>query len=60
MTDAEFDALARSIRPSVRTGDNEMDLFFRIEFNPNTGMWVRGHPHLARIEQLYHRYYRTQ
>ena len=58
MTDDEFDALARSIRPEVMTGRFNLDAFFLSRFSPDTGMWIHQHPELAKIEQLYHDYYR--
>lgn len=57
MSDAAYDALARSIRPSVATGKFNLDAFFLSKFSPDTGMWIRQHPELANIERLYYRHY---
>lgn len=60
MSDAEFDALARSIRPEVMTGRINLDAFFLSRFSPDTGMWIHQHPELGKVEQLYHDYYRDR
>ena len=57
MSDAEFDALARSIRPSVVTGKFNLDAFFLSRFSPDTGMWIHQHPELAKVETLYYKHY---
>ena len=44
MSDAEYDALAKSIRPSLHTGEPELDAFFARVFSPDTGVWVHHHP----------------
>lgn len=44
MSDAEFDALAMSIQPSMSTGHAVLDRFFMAQFDPFTGLWVRKHP----------------
>ena len=44
MSDAEFDDLSRKIRPEISTGSKMHDEFFRTEFEPDTGMWIRKHP----------------
>ena len=49
MSDAEFDALARQIDVEVLTGHGELDLFFLMDFDPSTGVWVRKHPELQRL-----------
>lgn len=52
MSDGDFDKLCLLIDPEIITGNRKMDAFFRIEFDPSTGAWVRSHPDqdgLARI-----------
>lgn len=44
MSDAEFDALAMKIEPSMSTGHAVLDRFFMAQFDPFTGLWVRKHP----------------
>lgn len=53
--DAAFDALALQIRPQMSTGRDREDAFFRTEFDPSTGMWIRSHPNLAGIRGIYRR-----
>lgn len=55
MTDAEYDALALKIDVSARTGNEELDEFFKKEFDPSTGSWVHGHPELHEIVKIYRR-----
>lgn len=57
MSDAEFDRLARSIRPSVLTGKFNLDAFFLSRFSPDTGMWIHQHPELDKVRALYERRY---
>ncbi len=53
MSDAEFDEICKKIDPSITTGNPVMDNFFKTEFNPDTGMWIRDHPQLDRLEAIY-------
>ena len=53
ISDHEFDALARSIRPEISTGNNQMDRFFRDVFTPDTGVWIRRHPEIVGIRRIY-------
>ena len=57
ISDHEFDQLALKIDLKVRTRDTGMDKFFIKNFTPDTGMWVRNHPNLIRIKQLYEKWY---
>ena len=54
VSDEEFDAAAQAINPSMDTGNPIMDEFFRTEFSPSTGMWIRKHPDLDGIVNRYH------
>ena len=53
ISDAEYDALALSIRPEICTGNAELDAFFRTEFAHYTGSWVHQHPGIKRLAQIY-------
>jgi len=55
MPDCLWDALALSIRPEMSTGHPVMDKFFREVFSPDTGCWVRRHPELEKLVNLYSR-----
>jgi len=57
--DAEYDALARSIDPSISTGNPVIDNFFRDHYNPDTGMWIHRHPELWGIEDIYYKHFVT-
>ena len=58
MSDAEFDELALKIDKSASTTNPQMDEFFATHFQPDTGMWIHQHPELARLDNLYERYYK--
>lgn len=58
MSDAEFDALSRKIRPSVKTGNPRLDIFFKNHFMPDTGMWIQKHPDLEGVKRTYEKYYK--
>lgn len=53
MSDDEFDWLADQVIPSIATGNDKMDKFFREKFIPHSGMWVRSHPEFSKLERLY-------
>ena len=59
MTDHEYDELSRKINPSEETGNDMMDKFFKTQFQPDTGMWVRWHPEVNKLDYLYKKYYKT-
>lgn len=52
MSDAEYDELAKSIRPDVQTGNPTMDTFFAQVFSPDTGVWVHQHPDKAGLRRV--------
>lgn len=53
ISDAEFDAAALLVQPEMDTGNPLLDNFFRTEFSPSTGMWIRRHPELGKVEDKY-------
>ena len=53
MSDAEFDALARSINPLVSTGNPTLDWFFLTSFSPDTGSWVHRHPGIEGLRRIW-------
>lgn len=58
ISDAEFDVLCLEIKPNMKTGNGKMDRFFKNHFDPSTGQWIRKHPQIARIRQIYNDYYK--
>ena len=58
MTDHEFDELSLKINPDVKTGNDLMDDFFKKHFDPSTGMWIRKHPEIQKLNYLYKKYYK--
>ena len=58
MTDHEYDELSRKINPKEKTGNDMMDKFFRTQFQPDTGMWIRVHPELGKLDYIYSTYFK--
>ena len=58
MDDGAFDKMSLLIDPTIATGNKKLDSFFRNKFDPSTGQWIHRHPELAKIAQLYERYYK--
>ena len=58
--DAEFDRLSQEIDLTINTGNEEMDSFFAREFIADSGMWIRKHPNLKRVKELYENFYKTE
>ena len=59
MTDHEYDELSLKINPKEKTGNDMMDKFFRTQFQPDTGMWIRTQPERKKLDYLYKKYYKT-
>ena len=59
MTDHEYDELSLKVNPNEKTGNDMMDKFFRTQFQPDTGMWIRLHPEIKKLEYLYKKYYKN-
>ena len=59
MTDHEYDELSLKINPNEKTGNDMMDEFFKTQFQPDTGMWIRSHPEIKKLEYLYKKYYKN-
>jgi hypothetical protein len=57
MSDAEFDSLSELVDTSISTGNKKLDNFFKKNFEPATGMWVRKHPDKAGLVNIYERYF---
>jgi len=58
VSDGEFDELCLQIDTTIDTRRPELDEYFRKEFDPSTGMWIRNHPELDKIRFIYERYYK--
>ena len=59
MTDHQYDELSLEINQNEKTGNEKMDNFFKTQFEPCTGMWIRKHPEIKRLDYLYKKYYKT-
>lgn len=49
MSDGEFDRECVAVDLSVDTGRADLDEWWRKEFTPGTGMWIRRHPELGLV-----------
>ncbi len=58
MSDTDFDKLALKINPNEKTGNNELDNFFKEHFMPDTGMWIHKHPEKEKLKYIYKEYYK--
>lgn len=54
-----FDLECKLVDLNVRTNRPDLDMWFVINFNPNTGMWIYKHPELPRIKELYEEFYKN-
>ena len=59
MSDHDFDQLSLQINPQQETGNKKMDDFFKKHFKPDTGMWIRAHPEIGKLNYLYKNFYKT-
>ncbi len=58
MSDNEFDSLCQQVDVAQPTGNKALDTYFKKEFNPATGMWIRKHPDKRGLATLYNKYYK--
>lgn len=52
VSDEEYDQLSTQVRLNVHTGHKVLDEWFRDNYQPDTGMWIHGHPDLPRIRRI--------
>ena len=57
ISDEEFDMQCLKVDLDIPTGNEELDNWFRDNFDPSTGMWVHNHPHKEGLHYIYQRYY---
>lgn len=60
MSDADFDKKCLEVDLSIDTGNEELDKFFREEFDPSTGQWIHKHPEKRKIGYLLNKYYNIE
>jgi hypothetical protein len=58
MSDAEFDKMCLMVNKSLDTGNKVCDSYFAEQFDASTGQWIRKHPELDKIADLYVRFYK--
>jgi hypothetical protein len=59
MSDAEFDKMCLMVNKSLDTGNKVCDSYFAEQFDASTGQWIRKHPELDKIADLYVRFYKS-
>lgn len=52
ISDSEYDDLSYTINPFINT-DSNYDNFWLTEFNAFTSMWIRKHPNIKGIKDIY-------
>lgn len=57
MSDSSFDMMSLQIDLRIDTTRPDLDSWWRKSFNPSTGMWIRSHPELSRVAQIFHTYF---
>ena len=57
ISDSKFDQMCLDVKPEIETGNKKLDKFFKTQFDSSTGMWIRSHPELNNIIELYKKYY---
>lgn len=60
MSDHEFDEMSKLIDVTVSTDNRRLDAYFKREFNPCTGMWIRSHPEIPKLKRLFNMLYRDR
>jgi hypothetical protein len=53
--DATYDKESALVNLAIETGNKKMDSWFKENYNPYTGMWVRSHPEINKIANLVER-----
>ena len=48
--DATFDAECRLVNLDASTARQDMDDWWRKNFDPSSGMWIRSHPELGKLK----------
>lgn len=57
MSDITFDQMSLQVDLSIDTGRPDLDEWWRRNFDPDTGVWIRSHPELEKIHQRFHEIY---
>jgi len=60
ISDHEYDAECLKINLYACTSRPDLDWWFYNNFDPSTGVWVRNHPELNGIINIYRRYYEVK
>lgn len=51
--DIEWDKMALEVDLSIDTGNPKMDKWFKANFSPDTGLWIRNHPDKCDLKRIY-------
>ena len=55
--DHTFDQIGLQVDLTIDTGRPHLDVWFRQNFDPSTGMWIRNHPELNKIISIFWYHY---
>ncbi len=58
ISDHTFDRECLKVDLSIDTDRPDLDAWFRREFDPCTGSWIKSHPEKNKLFQIYHRSYK--
>jgi hypothetical protein len=50
-----FDSESKKVDLKIKTNNSKMDKWFAKSFDPSTGMWIKDHPELDKIKEIYNR-----
>lgn len=52
VSDAEYDRLSSEVDLSVSTDREDLDMWWELNFDKSTGMWIYNHPELERAKEI--------
>ena len=53
ISDEKFDKMSLEVDLTIKTKNKKMDKWFKENFDSSTGMWVRKHPEIKKLEIIY-------
>ena len=58
VSDYEYDRLAQEINIDVSTCNGRLDKFFKDSYVSYSGGWIRKHPEIEKIIEIYNKYFK--
>ena len=53
LNDSEFDAMCARVDVKKKTSRPDLDIWFKENFNPDTGMWIHSFPEKDRLKKIH-------